>query len=109
MYHEKLPLSLFTPVVSLSELAEPYQPIGRYGQLYQEHLEKYHKKLYRHYLLAGQLWTLSAEIEEQAVMMKKRLVRQLVAKYSNSTLSQIELDSINDAAEKIVLTELVYA
>lgn len=110
MCHEKLQFSLFKPIHDFSELSEEYESIGRYGQLYQEHLEKIDKKLYQFYTLTGQLWSLAAEIEMQAVTMKKTLVQEMLEEMDwNGRSDEDDMDAINDAAERIVLTELVYA
>lgn len=110
MYHKKLQISLFKPICDFSELSEQYESIGRYGQLYQEHLEKIDKKLYQFYIITGQLWSLAAEIEMQAVTMKKNLVLEMLEEMDwNGRSDENDMDAINDAAERIVLAELVYA
>lgn len=109
MYHEKLQFSLFTPICNFCELSEECESIGRYGQLYQEYLEKIDKKLYQFYTITGQLWSLAAEIEMQAVTMKKNLVQEMLEEMDwNGRSDADDMDAINDAAERIVLAELVY-
>ena len=91
--------------------------IGKYGRMRRSYLKEYRKILYNNYVLEGTLFKHLAEID-QACNERMEILVSAMAKQEGVTealkaADQIEwircMNSIRNRAEKIILTELVYA
>ena len=59
------------------ELPEESRPIGRWGRLHKEYLKTNRPVLYNELLLSGRLYTLLADLNEQASERCSLIVRQM--------------------------------
>lgn len=90
--------------------------IGRWGRLYKRYLEEAHPAVYQELVLSGKLWTLLADLDEQAADRYERIVEQM--KEAESVTEKLKacdqmawvraMNSICNRAEEIVLVELIY-
>lgn len=105
----------FIPNITLPDDGE-YQ-IGKYGRMRRSYLKEYRKILYNNYVLEGTLFKHLAEID-QACNERIENIISAMAKQEGVTealkaTNQMEwvryMNSIRNRAEKIILTELVYA
>jgi hypothetical protein len=97
-------------------LPEEERPIGKYGSMHREYLEKTNPILFKDLVLSCQLWTYLADINEQARDRYSLLVEQM--KKAESVTEELKKEnqmewvrrmmSIHNRAEEIVLNELIY-
>ena len=59
------------------ELPEERRPIGRWGRLHKEYLKSNRPVLYNALLLSGKLYTLLADLNEQASERCSLIIRQM--------------------------------
>lgn len=101
---------------NLSLPAEEQKPIGKYGMLRRDYIKQYKRGLYASLMMSGKLGVYLSEIDGQAHERMNLLVDQFKQKRSIAeklkATDQIrwvqEMNNIRDAAEEIVLTELIY-
>ena len=90
--------------------------IGRWGRLYREYLREHHPIRFTGLVLSGKLWTVLADLNEQAQDRLERIVEQMKvtegiteAQKAREPLAWIRaMNSIRSRAEEIVLQELIY-
>ena len=58
-------------------LPEENRPIGRWGRLHRDYLEKHHPILFNDLVLSGQLWTYLADLNEQAQERLSLIIQQM--------------------------------
>ena len=105
----------FIPNITLPDDGE-YQ-IGKYGRMRRSYLKEYRKILYNNYVLEGTLFKLLAEIDQACNERIENIVSAMAEQEGVTealkAADQIEwvrrMNSIRNRAEKIILTELVYA
>ncbi|MBR3553314.1 MAG: TnpV protein [Clostridia bacterium] len=93
-----------------------YPPLGKYGMLRKTYLQEHHKAVFSKMLLRDELWPHLLEIDEQAHAMVETMVAQM-AKAEGLTEKMKSTDPLRwvglmnnfkNAAEEIVLQEIVY-
>ena len=93
-----------------------YPPLGKYGMLRKTYLQEHHKALFSKMLLRDELWPHLLEIDEKAHAMVETMVAQM-AKAEGLTEKMKSTDpmrwvglmnNFKNAAEEIVLREIVY-
>lgn len=90
--------------------------IGKYGRLRKRYLKESRPALYSNMLLSGKLFQHLAEIdqscEEQLELIIQRMAKQEGVTEMLKAVDQMEwvrrMNSINNRAEEIVLSELIY-
>ena len=105
----------FIPNITLPDDGE-YQ-IGKYGRMRRSYLKEYRKILYNNYVLEGTLFKHLAEIDQACNERIENIVSAMAEQEGVTealkAADQIEwvrrMNSIRNRAEKIILTELVYA
>lgn len=98
------------------KLPEETRPIGHWGRLHREYLKNYRPLLYNELLLSGRLYTILADLNEQAAE-RCRLIVQQMAQAEGITEEQKASDpvgwvqamnSIRNRAEEIIQDEMIY-
>ena len=97
-------------------LPEEHRPIGKWGRLHRKYLEEHHPIRYNCLVLSGRLWTVLADLNEQARSRMECLVERLrVSEGVTEALKESDpmawvsaMNSIQNRAEEIVLRELIY-
>ena len=99
------------------ELPEEHRTIGRWGRLHKRYLEKAHPAVYQELVLSGKLWTLLADLDEQATDRYESIVEQM--KEAESVTEKLKacdqmawvraMNSICSRAEEIILHEMIYS
>ena len=92
------------------------QPIGKYGRMRKHYLKEHRRVLYTNLLVNGKLFRHLAEIdqscEEQLELIIQRMAKQEGVTEMLKAVDQMEwvrrMNSINNRAEEIVLSELIY-
>ena len=92
------------------------QPIGKYGRMRKHYLKEHRRVLYTNLLVNGKLFRHLAEIdqscEEQLELIIQRMAKQEGVTEALKETDQMEwvrrMNSINNRAEEIVLSELIY-
>ena len=97
-------------------LPEEHRPIGKWGRLHRKYLEEHHPVRYNCLVLSGRLWTVLADLNEQACNRMEYIVERL--KDSEGVTESLKeadqmawvraMNSIQNRAEEIVLRELIY-
>lgn len=98
------------------ELPEESRPIGRWGRLHKEYLKSNRPVLYNALLLSGKLYTLLADLNEQASERCSLIIRQMAQAESiteelkaNDPMCWVQaMNSIRSRAEEIIKAELIY-
>ena len=98
------------------ELPEENRPIGRWGRLHKEYLKANRPVLYNALLLSGELYTLLADLNEQAAERCSLIVRQMAETESvteelkaNHPMRWVQgMNSIRSRAEEIIRAEMIY-
>ena len=97
-------------------LPEDKRPIGHWGRLHREYLKTSRPILYQALLLSGKLYTILADLDEQAAE-RCRLIVQRMAQAEGITEELKATDpvrwvqgmnSIRSRAEEIIKAELIY-
>ena len=94
-------------------LPEDKRPIGRWGRLHSEYLKTYRLLLYNELLLSGKLYTILADLDEQAAERCCLIVQQMAqAEGITEELKAADpvrwvqaMNSIRSRAEEIIQTE----
>ncbi len=97
-------------------LPEENRPIGRWGRMHRDYLEKHHPILLNDLVLSGQLWTYLADLNEQAQERFFLIIEQM--KVSEGVTEELKaanqmawvgaMNSIRSQAEEIILREMIY-
>ena len=98
------------------KLPEETRPIGRWGRLHREYLKTYRPLLYNELLLSGKLYTILADMDEQAAERCRLIVQRMAQaegiteelKATNPVRWVQAMNSIRSRAEEIVKDELIY-
>ena len=98
------------------ELPEESRPIGRWGRLHKAYLKNHRPILYQSLLLSGKLYTVLADLNEQATERCSLIIRQMAeAEGITEELKAREpmrwvqaMNSIRSRAEEIIQTEMIY-
>lgn len=104
----------YIPCLVLDE--EDTQPIGMWGRKHLRYIKEHRPVLYTTLLLRGKLNSHLAEIDNRATEMFDRLMKQLAErkgiteqlKAQNQMAWVGAINNIRNAAEEIVLNELIY-
>ena len=95
---------------------EENRPIGHYGRLHREYLEREHPARYSSLILTGKLWTYLAALNEQAEERLDLIIEQMKAaegvteelKAQNQLEWVGRMNNIRNQAEEIINSELIY-
>ena len=98
------------------ELPEESRPIGRWGRLHKEYLKANRPVLYNALLLSGKLYTLLADLNEQASERCSLIIWQMAQAEGvteklkvNDPMSWVQAkNSIRSRAEEIIKAEMIY-
>ena len=98
------------------ELPEENRPIGRWGWLHKAYLKNYRPILYQSLLLSGKLYTVLADLNEQATERCRLIIRQMAEtegiteelKANNPMCWVQAMNSIRSRAEEIIRAEMIY-
>ena len=98
------------------ELPEESRPIGRWGRLHKEYLKTNRPVLYNALLLSGKLYTLLADLNEQASERCSLIIRQMAQAEgiteelkTNDPMGWVQaMNSIRSRAEEIITAEMIY-
>lgn len=97
-------------------LPEDKRPIGRWGRLHKEYLKTYRPVLYQALFLSGKLYTILADLDEQAAERCSLIVQQMAqAEGITEELKAADpvrwvqaMNSIRSRAEEIIQAEMIY-
>ena len=97
-------------------LPEDNRPIGRWGRLHKEYLKTSRPVLYQALLLSGKLYTILADLDEQAAERCLLIVQQMAQaegiteelKAADPVRWMQAMNSIRSRAEEIIQTEMIY-
>ena len=103
------------PDLILSE--EEQQPIGKYGRMRKRYLKEHRPVIYSNLLLSGKLNQHLAEIDQACLNRIELITQQMkvqegvteALKAADQMAWVAHMNSIQNRAEEIVLSELVYA
>ena len=96
-------------------LHQPKTPLGKYGRMRLSFLRQQHPALYNTMLLNGSLYPTLSELEQTAAAMKEQMMTELLAKNPAPDKEQNQMawvqhmNSLQEQAEELVLTELIYS
>ena len=98
------------------ELPEENRPIGRWGRLHKAYLKNYRPVLYQSLLLSGKLYTVLADLNEQATERCSLIIRQMAEAEgiteelkANDPMRWVQaMNSIRSRAEEIIQAEMIY-
>ena len=98
------------------KLPEETRPIGHWGRLHREYLKTYRPLLYQSLLLSGKLYTILADLDNQAAERCRLIVQQMAqAQGITEELKETDpirwvqaMNSIRSRAEEIIQTEMIY-
>ena len=98
------------------ELPEENRPIGRWGRLHKAYLKNYRPVLYQSLLLSGKLYTVLADLNEQATERCSRIIQQMAEAEgiteelkANDPMRWVQgMNSIRSRAEEIIQAEMIY-
>ena len=98
------------------ELPEESRPIGRWGRLHKAYLKNQRPILYQSLLLSGKLYTVLADLNEQAAERCSLIIRQMAEAEgiteelkANDPMRWVQaMNSIRSRAEEIIQAEMIY-
>ena len=98
------------------ELPEESRPIGRWGRLHKAYLKNQRPILYQSLLLSGKLYTVLADLNEQAAERGSLIIRQMAEAEgiteelkANDPMRWVQaMNSIRSRAEEIIQAEMIY-
>ena len=98
------------------ELPEENRPIGRWGRLHKAYLKNHRPILYQSLLLSGKLYTVLADLNEQAAERCSLIIRQMAEAEgiteelkANDPMRWVQaMNSIRSRAEEIIQAEMIY-
>ncbi len=96
---------------------EEQESLGKYGNLYLNHIKKHNKVYFNHLVIKGTLYDTVKDVENQCCEMLDRLIEQMSKKENvteklkeeNQLLWLQKINNIKNRAEEIVLNELIYS
>lgn len=103
--------------VYLPELELPEErSIGRWGRLHKEYLKNHRPILYQSLILSGKLYTVLADLNEQAAERCSHIIRQMAEAEgiteelkANDPMRWVQaMNSIRCRAEEIIRAEMIY-
>ena len=102
--------------VPVLELPKENRPIGRWGRLHKAYLKNYRPILYQSLLLSGKLYTVLADLNEQATERCSLIIRQMAEAEgiteelkANNPMRWVQgMNSIRSRAEEIIRAEMIY-
>ena len=101
----------YIPDLKLSEQAGT--PIGKYGRMRKQYLEKHRPIFYNNLILTGRLYPHLLEIEETANQRLELIMNQLLEKdpapdkKQNAMAWVQHMNALKAQAEEVILTELI--
>ena len=98
------------------ELPEENRPIGRWGRLHKAYLKHHRPVLYQSLLLSGKLYTVLADLNEQAADRCRLIIRKMAEAEgvteelkANDPMRWVQaMTSIRSRAEEIIRAEMIY-
>ena len=98
------------------ELPKENRPIGRWGRLHKMYLKNHRPVLYQALLLSGKLYTVLADLNEQATERCRLIIRQMAEAEgiteelkANDPMRWVQaMNSIRSRAEEIIRAEMIY-
>ncbi len=99
------------------KLLEETRPIGRWGRMHRDYLKEYRPPIrFSNLVLSGELWTVLADLNEQAKARLDLIIRQMKEKEgvtealkARDPMAWVQaMNNIRARAEEIILTELIY-
>ena len=98
------------------ELPEENRPIGRWGRLHKAYLKNHRPVLYQSLLLSGKLYTVLADLNEQAMERCSLIIRQMAEAEgiteelkANAPIRWVQaMNSIRSRADEIIRAEMIY-
>ncbi|OUN71212.1 TnpV protein [Faecalibacterium sp. An58] len=98
------------------ELPEENRLIGRWGRLHKAYLKNHRPVLYQSLLLSGKLYTVLADLNEQATERCSCIIRQMAEAEgiteelkANDPMCWVQaMNSIRSRAEEIIQVEIIY-
>ena len=98
------------------ELPEENRPLGLWGRLHKAYLKHHRPILYQSLLLSGKLYTVLADLNEQATERCSLIIRQMAEaegiteelKAKDSMRWVQAMNSIRSRAEEIIRAEMIY-
>ena len=98
------------------ELPAENRPIGRWGRLHKAYLKHHRPILYQSLLLSGNLYTVLADLNEQAMERCSLIIRQMAEAEgiteelkANDPMRWVQgMNSIRSRAEEIIQAEMIY-
>lgn len=98
------------------ELPEENRPIGRWGRLHKAYLKNHRPVLYQSLLLSRKLYTVLADLNEQAAERCRLIIRQMAEAEgitedlkANDPMRWVQaMNSIRSRAEEIIQAEMIY-
>ena len=98
------------------ELPEENRPIGRWGRLHKAYLKHHRPILYQSLLLSGNLYTVLADLNEQAMERCSLIIRQMAEAEgiteelkANAPIRWVQaMNSIRSRADEIIRAEMIY-
>ena len=102
--------------VPVLELPKENRPIGRWGRLHKAYLKNHRPILYQSLLLSGKLYTVLADLNEQATERCSLIIRQMAETEgiteelkANDPMRWVQaMNSIRSRAEEIIQAGLIY-
>ena len=99
------------------KLPNEERPIGKYGRMHREYLKEHNPMRFNDLVLAGQLWSYLADLNEQAQSRLQRIIEQMKAaegvtdelKAANQMEWVQRMNNIRQRAEEIVMADLIYS
>ena len=97
-------------------MPEENRPIGRWGRLHKAYLKHHRPILYQSLLLSGNLYTVLADLNEQAMERCSLIIRQMAEAEgiteelkANDPMRWVQgMNSIRSRAEEIIQAEMIY-
>lgn len=98
------------------ELPKENRPIGRWGRLHKTYLKNHRPVLYQSLLLSGKLYTVLADLNEQAAERCGLIIRQMAEAEgiteelkANAPIRWVQaMNSIRSRADEIIRAEMIY-
>lgn len=98
------------------KLPEESRPIGKYGRIHRDYLKEHQSIRYNDLVLSGKLWTVLADLNEQAHdrlgVIKRQMMEAEGVTEQLKAADQMEWVrrrySVHNRAEEIVLHEMIY-
>lgn len=95
---------------------EEQRPIGKWGRMHRDYLKEHNPILYDSLVLEGTLWNYLADLNEQAQNRLECIIDQMKATEGVTKAMKADdqmawvgaVNNIRNAAEEIVLRELIY-